>query len=188
MKKFGLLLVVMLSFLMLPFSVLADENTNDGNNESSEENVSKEVKVYFFYGDGCPHCANAEEFFDSIEEEYGELFELVAYETWVNSDNAALLEKIGEARDEVIGGVPYIIIGNKSWHGYGSDNDDEIIDTIKSEYETEVSERYDIIDLVGNVDSSKKNDYSDDIMILIAILIVAAGVVTGIVFARKKTA
>ena len=37
------------------------------------------------------------------------------------------LQKIGKARDEDIQGVPYIIVGNKSWSGYSSEYDDEIV-------------------------------------------------------------
>lgn len=199
MKKISLLLVIMAVFLMLPFSVLADKVNTDSNVENSqnqenskvegEEEESQEVNVYFFHGDGCPHCAEAQKFFDSIEEQYGHLFKLVAYETWYDSSNAALLEKVGEAREEDITGVPYILIGNKSWSGYASDFDEDIIKTIEDEYNKPVDERYDIMDLI-DVDNndSEKEDYSDDAMILIVILVVAAAIVGGVVFARKKTA
>lgn len=203
MKKISLSLVIMIAFLMLPFSVLADKVNTDSNIENSqnqenskvedededenEEEESKEVNVYFFHGDGCPHCADAKKFFDSIEEQYGHLFKLVAYETWYDSSNAALLEKVGEAREEDITGVPYILIGNKSWGGYASDLDEDIIKTIENEYNKPVDERYDIMDLI-DVDDNEKEDYSDDAMILIVILVVTAAIVGGVVFARKKTA
>ncbi len=199
MKKLGLLLVIMIAFLMLPFSVLADKSSSSSNDvesneevedDSEESDTGKEVRVYFFHGDGCPHCADAEEFFDSIEDEYGDLFEIVAYETWYDADNAALLEKVAAARDEDISGVPYIIIGNKSWAGYLSDFDDEIIEAIEEEYEVAVSDRYDIMNLVSfdDDDSTANKSYSDDVMSLIVILIIGVAVVTGVVFARKKTA
>ena len=35
--------------------------------------VNASVNMYLFYGDGCPHCAEEEEFFDS--EEYNEVLD-----------------------------------------------------------------------------------------------------------------
>lgn len=191
MKKFILLFIVMISFFSIPFAVFAD----DGESEDEKiEEKNKEVKVYFFHGDGCPRCAEAKEFFDSIEEEYGDLFELVSYETWKNDDNAEGLQKIGEIREENIEGVPYILIGNKSWPGYIEDFNDDIIEAIKEEYEVEVDERYDIMELIdydfvkdGDSHQVEDKDYSNDVITLILILIVGAGIVSGVAFARKKT-
>lgn len=191
MKKLGLLFVVMITFLMLPFAVFADggnDNSNDivQENSNNEENQDKTVKIYFFRGDGCPHCAQAEAFFDSIKDEYGHLFELVDYEVYNNANNSKLFDIVADFReDNERRGIPYIIIGNKSWAGYASELDSEIIETIEEEYETPVEERYDIMDLV-KVDEDE-NDYSDDAMILIIILIVVAGIVAGVMFARKRT-
>ena len=179
MKRLVVFFIIMMTFLMIPFSVLADgvtENksgaeTNEKEDSSNDEDKVKEkVRVYFFHGDGCPHCADAKEFFDSIEDEYGHLFELVSYETWKNSDNADLLEQVGEVREEEITGVPYILIGNKSFSGYRSDFNDDIIEAIENEYEVESSKRYDImafLDVLNEDDDEKKKDSSDVISLII---------------------
>ena len=120
MKKLKFLFVMLIGILLVPCTVLAKDN--------------KPVNVYFFYGNGCPHCAEAEEFFDSIEDELGDKFNVVAYETWYDSDNVDLMNEVADIRKEEPGGVPYIIIGNQSWDGYTSSYDDEIIDKIKTEY------------------------------------------------------
>ena len=62
MKKLKYLVILLIAALVIPFTVHAD----------GEE--SKEVKVYFFRGEGCPHCVEAEEWFITIEEEYGSYF------------------------------------------------------------------------------------------------------------------
>ena len=199
MKRLVVFFIILMAFLMVPFSVLADGVTenkkesetseNDDNSSDSEEKREK-VNVYFFHGDGCPHCADAKDFFDSIEDEYGHLFELVSYETWKNSDNADLLEQVGEVREEEITGVPYILIGNKSFSGYRSDFNDDIIEAIENEYEVESSKRYDImafLDVLNEDDNEKKKD-SSDVISLIIILATTSAIVTGILFARKKNA
>lgn len=195
MKKFKLYLAIIMCLLMTPFTVFADENDTDSNNEVTTEETettneeSKKVKIYFFRGEGCPHCAEAEEYFDSIKDEYGEYYEIIDYETWYNTENADLLQKVGEARNEEITGVPYILIGNKSWSGYSSDMNDEIISTIKSEYEKDVADRYDIMKLIdtGSTKTEEEKSNSGDVMALIIVLIVVAGISYGVVVARKKT-
>lgn len=201
MKKLKIFLAIIACLLIVPFTVLAEGDTDSASNNED----SKKVKLYFFHGDGCPHCAEAEEFFDSIKDEYGDKFEVVAYEVWYDTDNNDLLQKIGEARDESISGVPYILIGDKSWSGYASSLDDEIIEAIKSEYDKNVADRYDIMNYVdgskgnpkdlGDNSSSDSNNSttvknekkSNDALAIVIMLVVAAGIGYGVVVARKKT-
>lgn len=192
MKKLGLLFVVMITFLVLPFSVLAetaDDNSSDNvqqNAENNNKSQDRKVKVYFFRGETCPHCAQAEKFFESIQEEYGHLFEIRDYEVYNNASNSKLMDQLAEMRgDNERRGIPYIIIGNKSWTGYASELDSAIIEAIKAEYEVAVEDRYDVMDLIQNDDD--KADYSNDVMFLIIILTITAGIVSGVMFARKKT-
>lgn len=195
MKKIKLFLAIIMCLFAMPLAVLADEGSDDNVEVTSGETEVQEednrVKIYFFRGEGCPHCADAEEFFNSIEEEYGQYYKILDYETWYNSDNAALLQKVGEARNEEISGVPYILIGDKSWSGYDDSFADEIKDTIKSEYEKAVADRYDIANYVdftnaaGSVTEAAKK--SNDAMVLIIILLAVAGITYGVIAARKKT-
>lgn len=201
MRKLKIFLAIIACLLIVPFTVFAEGDTN---NDSSNED-SRKVKLYFFHGNGCPHCAEAEEFFDSIQDEYGDKFKIVAYEVWYNSDNSELLQKIGEVRDESITGVPYIMIGNKSWSGYSSELDSEIKEAINSEYEKEVADRYDIANYVdmssataaditsddddSNSTTSDDDDRtgSNDALAVVLMLVVAAGIGYGVVVARNKT-
>ena len=200
MKKFKIFLAIIACLLIVPFTVFAEGDADSASNNED----SKKVKLYFFHGDGCPHCAEAEEFFDSIKDEYGDKFEIVAYEVWYDTNNSELLQKVGEARDEKISGVPYILIGDKSWSGYASNLDDEIIDAIKSEYDKDVADRYDIMNYVdGSKGNSKALDdnssnssnnsttvkdekKSNDALAIVIMLVVAAGIGYGVVVARKK--
>lgn len=99
----------------------------------------EKIKVYIFYGDGCPHCHKAFEFFDSIEEEYGKYFKLVKFETWYSSSNNKMMfdvaEKMGTDTEKL--GVPYIIIGDKTFEGYSEKSDDELKNAIKEAYEND---------------------------------------------------
>ena len=124
MKKLKYLVILLIAALIIPFTV----------NAEGEESESKEVKVYLFRGEGCPHCQEAEAWFQSIEEEYGSYFEIVSYETWYNQENAELMQRVAKARGEEASGVPYIIIGNQSWNGFTESYEQEMINEIKSNY------------------------------------------------------
>ena len=176
LKYFALVLAVLLVF---PLVVFADEESDTS---------SKEVKVYLFRGEGCPHCAEAEEWFKSIEEEYGSYFEVVDYETWYDKDNAELMQRVADARKEEASGVPYIIIGNKSWNGFAEDYEEEMLDEIKSVFEQDVDKRYDIMKLLPDIEKGKDEPKSSsDVLALIIILLVAGGIGFGVYKARQAS-
>lgn len=176
MKKLKYLVILLIAALIIPFTV----------NAEGEESESKEVKVYLFRGEGCPHCKEAEEWFQSIEEEYGSYFEIVSYETWYNQENAELMQRVAKARGEEASGVPYIIIGNQSWNGFTESYEPEMIERIKSEFEKDINDRYDIIKLLPEKEKEKDSTGSD-ILALIVILVVFGGICFGLYKARNKT-
>lgn len=200
MKKFMYLVLLFAAFLVLPFAVYAEDEDEDYEapvEEVSEETTnsdseadSKEVNVYFFRGQGCSHCAEAEEWFKSIEEEYGSYFKIVDYETWYNEDNAKLMQEVADARGEKAEGVPYIIIGDQSWNGFSESYTEDMINQIKSVYAQDVSERYDIMTYLPYIKDGKKVDDdkdSNDALALILIILVTGGIGFGVYQARKKT-
>ena len=177
MKRLKYLVVLLVTFLALPFMVYAEGEETTATNEK--------VTVYFFRGEGCSHCAEAEAWFESIQEEYGSMFKIVDYETWYNQDNAELMQKVAKARGEEAQGVPYIIIGNKSWNGYTESYSEEMIEQIKSEFEKDVKDRYDIMELLTEDD--EKKDSGSDVVALIVILAVVGGICFGVYKARNNT-
>lgn len=184
MKSLKILFVLLVALLLPIVAFAEDEDTDAAPAEDGEvvkaEEESNEVNVYFFRGEGCSHCAEAEAWFESIEEEYGSKFKIVDYETWYNSENAELMQKVAEARGETAEGVPYIIVGNKSWNGFAQDYADEILAQIESEYETNVDERYDIMKLMktgGNAKVDDKDDKKSNDALSLIIIIVAVGAV-----------
>lgn len=179
MKHIKYLLVIMLCALMLPIGVFAVDESNA--RTTTDDN---KVNIYFFRGEGCSHCAEAEEFFDGIKEEYGDKYNLVDYEVWYNEDNSTLMQQVADFLGQDVSGVPYIIIGKKTWNGYSADYSEEIKKEIDSQYNTDKADRYDIMD---HLTSDEKADTTgSDVLALIIIVIVVAGVVLGIFALRKK--
>lgn len=122
MKKLSYLLVAAI-ILLFPFVASAKEKVN----------------VYIFRGEGCPHCEEALEFFDTLstDEEYKDLYKLVTYEVWYDETNSKLMSDVADALGDEVSGVPYIVIGTKTFAGYAASYDDRIKEAIKTAYEDE---------------------------------------------------
>ncbi len=82
--------------------------------------AQNKVNLYFFYGDGCPHCAKEEKFLDKLEKEYDNL-NINRYEVWQDRDNAQLLAEIAKELNFTVSGVPFLIIGDETVSGYYND-------------------------------------------------------------------
>jgi len=89
--------------------------------ESSKQAASMQgnglpVMVYFFWGDGCPHCAAMERFFEEIQPQYPNM-EVRKFEVWYDEANQELFWKMAQAHGFEPSGVPTIFIGDYHWVG-----------------------------------------------------------------------
>ena len=129
MKKIKALFLFIILLILCPLSVKAED-----------------INIHLFYGDGCPHCAEEEEFLNEyLNEETG--INLIKYEVWYNADNQDLYGRVQEALNEKVNGIPYLIIGEKSITGYSSGITDNQIKKYINYYKN--SEDY--IDVVSKV-------------------------------------
>lgn len=113
------------------------DNDIDNNIDLTNYNLTyseDKVNIYLFWGNGCPHCEKELEFLESIQEEYGFYFKLNKFEVWYDEDNEELLNKFSKLMNDNVSGVPYTIIGNKSFSGFNDNTKDEIITAIKEQY------------------------------------------------------
>ena len=90
------------------------------------------------------------------------MFELTSYEVWYDSNNAELMSNIASFLNVEATGVPFIIIGEKTFVGYGESYDSEIKDAIKKLYETDVKKRYDVLEELET--SSEEIDIEDYVL------------------------
>ena len=93
--------------------IIEDDEPTLSNSSTLDKTIDGKVVIYLFRGQGCPHCTDAENWIESIKKEYGYMFIVKNYEVWYDADNAELMEKVAESRDEEVMGVPYIVIGDK---------------------------------------------------------------------------
>lgn len=116
MKKF-VILVIALFIFAIPFSLTAfAKKAND-------------VDLYFFYGNGCPHCAKANTYLDDISSDYPSLT-ISKYEVYSDHKNSILFQNLAEAYGHSVEGVPTIFIDDKVIVGFS--------DVIKNSIEQEI--------------------------------------------------
>lgn len=103
------------------------------------------VKVYVFYGATCSYCAALHEFFDELENDYNykNKFEIKYYEVWNNSSNYELMMKVANKMGDNVGGVPYYIIGDKSFNGYAESLNEDIKKAIDNGSNVDILESID---------------------------------------------
>lgn len=77
----------------------------------------EQVIIYFFWGQGCPHCAAEKPFLEELANKYPQV-RLRAYEIWYNLENRQLFFKMAEARGFEPSGVPTTLIGERVWIGF----------------------------------------------------------------------
>ncbi len=95
MKKF----IFTLAFLVL---LLAGAN---------QAAAAEKTVIYFFWGEGCPHCAEEKPFLEEMESKYPEL-EVKSFETWNNQENQKLFEEMAAGYGIEARGVPTTFIGD----------------------------------------------------------------------------
>lgn len=117
--------------------ILEEETNNHTKIDAKLEDIvydENKVNIYFFWGNGCPHCEEEFKFLKSIETEYGNYFTLNTFEVWYSKDNAKILEQFANAMGDEVSGVPYTIIGNKTFTGFSETYKEQFLKAIKDQY------------------------------------------------------
>lgn len=108
MKKIFLASLLFLALIFLPGAALFP---------GTEQ---KPVDLYFFWGDGCPHCEAEEKYLETLKKDYPSL-QAHDFEVWRNMANQVLMTNVGKKLDIQVGGVPLTVIGDQYIAGYLND-------------------------------------------------------------------
>lgn len=186
MKKYLIFILLLLAF---PFVINAktdvkslktmnlDEALTQENIEhdfSKYKETDDQVTIYLFRGNGCGYCRNFLTFLNSIVDEYGEMFKVVSFEVWYDEANANFLEEIAiftnsMPSDPTKLGVPFIVIGDQVFPGYDASFNDQIIEKIKSEYNSK--KKYDVLE---KYEKGEKAGLSSTTVIIIWLCVLTA--------------
>lgn len=124
--KYYVLIVLAIELVFFnPGNAHAVLNTPENSETLDQAKLQEVVKqqknklpVYFFWGNGCPHCEHEKKFLLAIQNDYPEI-EVKSFETWYNKNNYQLLLQVSkEKTGRAVGAVPFLVIGDKTVLGF----------------------------------------------------------------------
>jgi len=179
-NKFKLIQTLLIGAIMMisPLFLLSKDNTTLAQTDET-------LNVYLFYGNGCPHCAKEREFLNSIKDDYQDDLKIYEYEIYYDEKNIEIFNLVITHLDINVGGVPFLVVGEKYFVGYGGDEttgkeiqkeidrclSEGCVDNLKtlllgessdSSNNSDTSETADDSDISNNSDISETTNSSDD--------------------------
>ncbi len=152
-------LVLLLITALLPSAAGSQEGTAVGD---------RKVIVYFFRGEGCPHCEHEKVFLDALSKKYPRLV-INSFEVWRNQSNRSFFQGMTKSAGMKSTSVPVTFIDKEVFIGFSENTAKDIENRIKycienpcidpverlnKTFEQEVQKTVDL-PFVGKVDSSK---------------------------------
>lgn len=135
---------------------IVSENLNVKINNYKEK--SDQVTIYLFRGLGCRFCKNFIGFLNNLDKEYYNKIKLVSFDVWGNIKNEKLLSEISMFLEgKKVNGVPYIIIGEKTFEGYAEEYNEEILKQIDKEYK-----KTNKIDIINKYNNTLENQFNKE--------------------------
>ena len=117
MKK--IIKFILFLLLIIPTSTLAlSKDYNDYVGKYYNIKNDEKVNIYLFYSKICPHCQKEEKYFETLKEKYQDKINIYTYEVTENKTNNEIMKSLKKELKENSQGVPFTIIGSKTFLGY----------------------------------------------------------------------
>ena len=117
----------------------------------------EKIIIYFFWGDGCPHCKDEKRFLTEIQKIYPAII-LKDFEVWYNKQNADLLTEMATSYEITASGVPVTFINRSAFIGFSEYTKKEITELL------EKCSRSDCIDPLSLLSGKIKPDSQGNII------------------------
>lgn len=159
--------LILFLLLIIPTSTLAlSKDYNDYVGKYYDIKNDDKVNIYLFYSKICPHCQKEEKYFETLKEKYQDKINIYTYEVTENKTNNEIMKSLKKELKENSQGVPFTIIGSKTFLGYDESLNERIENTIESylDENTKTDNTY-TIPILGKVEAKNAS------IILIAIIL-----------------
>jgi thiol-disulfide isomerase/thioredoxin len=132
-ERKGIFLTLVLAVVLILAGCAASSSQGTEEAIFTENGDTGNVVLYFLWGNGCPHCAEAAPVLQELDKKYPQL-NVRAYEVWYVEANQELYQKMADAHNlpEEGRGVPVIYLHDKYWMGFNEDIGNEVEDLIKT--------------------------------------------------------
>lgn len=87
------------------------------------------VYIYLFWGEGCPHCAQAKPYFESLAKKYPQIV-YRSYEIYYDEAGRKMFEDIAATNGFEISGVPTALVGQYLMVGYSEEYNPQIEEVV----------------------------------------------------------
>lgn len=159
--------LILFLLLIIPTSTLAlSKDYNDYVGKYYDIKNDDKVNIYLFYSKICPHCQKEEKYFETLKEKYQDKINIYTYEVTENKTNNEIMKSLKKELKENNQGVPFTIIGSKTFLGYDESLNERIENTIESylDENTKTNNTY-TIPILGKIEAKNAS------IILIAIIL-----------------
>lgn len=159
--------LILFLLLIIPTSTLAlSKDYNDYVGKYYDIKNDDKVNIYLFYSKICPHCQKEEKYFETLKEKYQDKINIYTYEVTENKTNNEIMKSLKKELKENSQGVPFTIIGSKTFLGYDESFNERIENTIDSYLnENTTTDNIYTIPILGKVEAKNAS------IILIAIIL-----------------
>lgn len=159
--------LILFLLLIIPTSTLAlSKDYNDYVGKYYDIKNDDKVNIYLFYSKICPHCQKEEKYFETLKEKYQDKINIYTYEVTENKTNNEIMKSLKKELKENNQGVPFTIIGSKTFLGYDESFNERIENTIDSYLnENTTTDNIYTIPILGKVEAKNAS------IILIAIIL-----------------
>lgn len=117
-------------FLTLALAILLMGTTLSAIARAQTPDSEDKVVIYFFWGDGCPHCAKAKPVLEGLAQKNPRVI-LYEYEVYNSVQNQQYLQQMGDAYGFQAQYVPTIFIGDQHWVGYNEAIETDILAAVE---------------------------------------------------------
>lgn len=159
--------LILFLLLIIPTSTLVlSKDYNDYVGKYYDIKNDDKVNIYLFYSKICPHCQKEEKYFETLKEKYQDKINIYTYEVTENKTNNEIMKSLKKELKENNQGVPFTIIGSKTFLGYDESFNERIENTIDSYLnENTTTDNIYTIPILGKVEAKNAS------IILIAIIL-----------------
>ncbi len=192
MKKNLLMIILVLCLLVLPIKTNAlkynnvDYKTLNLDQALTEEAIEhdfsnykendKQAIIYLFRGKGCQYCRALLTHLNDIIGDMGAYFKVVSFEVYKDGNNSKLMNEVSDFMNANVTGIPFYIIGDKTFVGYGASYDEDIKNAIMDAYNAK--DKYDVFEEMSKPEPTPASNTSVIIWSLVFAIVSTTAIIS----------